>query len=330
MRMESDEIKLITLVARLYYYEGKTQDEISQALNLSRTKISRMLKQSRDLGLVTIRINLNPVELSELEQELRRRFGIQRALIAIDHDDVDLQRTAVAQLVADHMTEIIADDMVVAVGMGRNLGAVADLLDRSKNRTCTFVSAIGGTNRIGHTFNSDHICRRLASRFGGQSETLYAPGYVHDAELHRLLVLNTIVQQTLTRARKADVALIGIGDCSENSYMAGIGWYSSVEIAQARLAGAVADVSGYDFLDSFGRPVAQELCNRVIGLSHADYARIPNVVAIASEPNKTLSLLASLRSGIIRTLATSARNVRAILTIDEASRQDMEAINKTG
>ena len=330
MKTESDEIRLITVVARLYYYEGKTQDEISQSLNLSRTKISRMLKQSRDLGLVTIRINLNPVELSELEQELKRRFGIQRALIAIDHDDVDLQRTAVAQLVADHLTEIIADDTVVAVGMGRNLGAVANLLDISKSRNCTFVSAIGGTNQIGHTLNSDHICRRLATRFGGQNETLYAPGYVHDTDLHRLLMQNSIIQQALTRARRADVALIGIGDCSENSYMAGIGWYSSVEIARARLAGAVADVSGYDFLDTFGRPVAQELCSRIIGLSHADYLRIPNVLAVASEANKTLSLLASLRSGIIRTLATSARNVRAILTIDEASQPQMEEIRRIG
>ncbi len=330
MRIETDEIKLITLVARLYYYEGKTQDEISRALSLSRTKISRMLKQSRDLGLVTIRINLNPVELSELEQELRRRFGVQRALIAIDHDDQDLQRKAVAQLVADHMAEILSDDMVVAVGMGRNLGSVADLLDGATHRSCTFVSAIGGTNRVGHTFNSDQVCRRLAARFGGRSETLYAPGYVHDPELHRLLMANVIVQQTLTRARKADVALIGIGDCSENSYMAGIGWYSSVEIAQARLAGAVADVSGYDFLDTYGRPVARELSRRIIGLSHADYARIPNVLAIASEQNKTLSLLASLRSGIIGTLATSARNIKAILTIDDASRHEMEEIRRTG
>jgi DNA-binding transcriptional regulator LsrR (DeoR family) len=330
MHVESDEIKLIILVARLYYYEGKTQDEISQSLTLSRTKVSRMLKQSRDLGLVVIRINLNPVELSELEQELKRRFGIQRALIAIDHDDMAQQRTAVAQLVADHLTEIIADDMVVAVGMGRNLGAVADLLAISKRRNCTFVSAIGGTNRIGHTLNSDNICRRMASRFGGQNETLYAPGYVDDVDLHRLLVRNTIVQQALARARRADVALIGIGDCSEDSYMAGIGWYSSVEIARARLAGAVADVSGYDFLDTFGRPVAEELCRRVIGLSHADYLRIPNVLAIASEANKTLSLLASLRSGIIHTLATSARNVRAILSIDEASRDEMEKIRRAG
>jgi DNA-binding transcriptional regulator LsrR (DeoR family) len=317
MSLSSEEINLITLVAKQYYFEGRTQNEISDSLNLSRTKISRMLKQSRELGLVSIRINLNPVELSDLGQELKRRFGIRHALIAVDHEDEELQRVAVAQLVADHLAEILSDGMVVAVGMGRNLGAVADLSYSARQRACTFVSAIGGTNRVGDRLNSDSICRKLASKLGGMSEMLYAPACVEDPHLRSLLLKNETVKQALTRARRADVALLGIGDCTENGYMANIGWYSPVEIARARLSGAVADVSGYDFLDIRGQRVALELGDRIIGLSHADYARIPNVIAVVSEQNKTLSLLASLRSGVIDTLATSAGNAHAILAIDD-------------
>ena len=317
MSLSSEETHLITLVAKQYYFEGRTQNEISHSLNLSRTKVSRMLKQSRELGLVSIRINLNPVELSDLGQEFRRRFGIRHALIAIDHEDEELQRAAVAQLVADHLGEILSDGMVVAVGMGRNLGAVADLAHSARQRACTFVSAIGGANRVGDRLNSDSICRKLASKFGGRSEMLYAPAYVEDTNLRTLLLKNDTVKQALTRARRADVALIGIGDCTENGYTADIGWYTPVEIARARLAGAVADVSGYDFLDIRGQRVALDLGDRIIGLSHADYARIPNVIAVVSEANKTLSLLASLRSGVIDTLATSVGNARAILAIDD-------------
>ena len=317
MSLSSEEINLITLVAKQYYFESRTQNEISKLLNLSRTKVSRMLKQSRDLGLVSVRINLNPVELFDLGQELRRRFGVRNALIAVDHEDEELQRAAVAQLVADHLGEILSDDMVIAVGMGRNLGAVADLAHSARQRACKFVSAMGGSNRVGDRLNSDHICRRLASRFGGQSEMLYAPAYVEDAQLRSLLLKNETVKQAMTRARRADMALIGIGDCTENGYMTNIGWYSPLEIARARLAGAVADVSGYDFLNIRGQRVALELGDRIVGLSHADFAHIPNVVAVASEQNKALSLLASLRSGVINTLATSVSNARAILAIDD-------------
>ena len=316
MKTESQDLNLITTVAKQYFYENKTQEEISHALNISRTKIGRMLKQSRELGLVVIRINLNPVELSELERELKTRFGIQRALIAVDHDDEDMQRAAVAQLVADCLAEILTDTMVVAVGMGRNVGAVSNFLQSPKPRECTFVSSIGGELKAGESMNSDHIARRLAAAFNGKSETLYAPAFVKARPLRDLLLEDETVQQTLNRARRSDVALIGVGDCSEDSYLVRMGWYTAFEVLQARMSGTVADVSGYDFLDIWGRPASGELSRRVIGLSHEDFRRIPNVIVMASESNKTLSLLAVLRSGIVNTLATSASNVRSILKID--------------
>jgi len=320
MNINDQELSLITLVAKQYYYEGKTQDEISQAHSLSRTKIGRMLRQARDLGLVTIRINLSPIEFFNLERELKVRFGIQRALIAVDHEDEELQRVAVAQLASDNLTEILADGMTVAVGMGRNLGAVTEQLGTQNSRSCTFVSSIGGSLRAGEGLNSDHIARRFAAAFKGSSETLYAPAHVGDPKLRELLLKDESVQQTLNKARRADVALIGIGDFSESSYLVKMGWYTALEIARARMNGTVADMSGYDFLDIQGQPSAPELQHRVIGLSHDDFRRIPNVIAIASERNKALSLLGSLRSGIINTLATSASNVRSIIEIDEQTR----------
>lgn len=320
MAIDHNEIGLATIVSKQYYYEGKTQDEISRSLKLSRTKIGRLLRRARELGLVTIRINLNPMEFSALEQELRTRFGLRRALIAVDHDDEAQQRAAVAQLVADHLAETLTNETTVAVGMGRNLGEVAAQPGAPKPRGCTFVSSIGGSLKAGEGLNSDHIARRLAAAFGGRSETLYAPAFVRDPRLRELLLSDETVRQTLDRARRADMALIGIGDFSETSYLVRMGWYTPLEIAQARLNGTVVDVSGYDFLDIDGRPSAPELRHRVIGLSHEDFRRIPDVVAVASERSKTLPLLGALRSGIIDTLATSAGNVRTIIDLDEQAK----------
>jgi DNA-binding transcriptional regulator LsrR (DeoR family) len=67
---------------------------------------------------------------------------------------------------------------------------------------------------------------------------------------------------------------------------------------------------------------APELHHRVIGLSHNDFRRIPNVVAVASERSKTLPLLGALRSGIIATLATSVGNVRTIIGLDEQTKTE--------
>ena len=101
-----------------------------------------------------------------------------------------------------------------------------------------------------------------------------------------------------------------------------MGWYTPLEIADARLHGTVVDVSGYLFLDINGQPSAPELQDRVIGLALDDYRWIPNVVAVASERNKTLPLLGALRSGMIGTLATSVGNVRLIIELDEQTKAE--------
>ncbi len=204
--------------------------------------------------------------------------------------------------------------------MGRNVAAVADAPASRSRSDVTFVCAIGGSLRAGEYMNPDHICRRLAERFGGESETLYAPALVTNAELRAELYRNDTVKLTLDRARRANIALIGVGDLSEDSNMVRMGWFTPAEISEARLAGTIGDTMGYDFIDIHGRPANTGMQGRVIGLSRGDLERIGDVIAIASENTKAPAILGALRTGCINTLATSFTNAHTILRLDEATR----------
>jgi DNA-binding transcriptional regulator LsrR (DeoR family) len=48
---------------------------------------------------------------------------------------------------------------------------------------------------------------------------------------------------------------------------------------------------------------------------------IPNVVALAGEPTKSVSILAALRTGAVDVIATSLANAQSILAIDDATRR---------
>jgi len=318
-RVEIADISLMTEIATLYYVEGKTQEVISKRLRVSRVKVGRLLKRAHAEGIVDVRVRQHPSASDELEKELVRRFGIKRALIALDHVDTDAQRSGVASLVADYLSRTLHDNSIVAVGMGRNVGAVAENTFEQGDRKCSFVCAIGGSLRAGEYMNPDHICRRLAMKFGGDSETLYAPALLQNPALRDAMYENSTVRQTLDRARRADTALIGVGDVSENSNMVRMGWFSPEEIAEARLSGTVGDMMGYDFIDLYGKPSATTMQGRVIGLNINDLARIPDVIAIASENTKAVGILGALRTGVIDTLATSVTNAHTILRLDEAA-----------
>ena len=320
---DAADIDLMTEISTLYYVQGETQETIANRLGHSRVRIGRLLKRAQAEGIVDVRVRLHPAVSVEIEQELKRRFGLKRALIALDNADPDMQRSSVASLVADHLSRSLTDGQIVAVGMGRNVAAVADNVFLAESLKVSFVCAIGGSLRAGEHMNPDHICRRLASRFGGDSETLYAPALVQSGELRDALYENSTVRQTLDRARRADTALIGVGDVSEDSNMVRMGWFSAQEIAEARLSGTVGDMMGYDFIDIHGKPSATQMQGRVVGLNIQDLARIPDVIAIASENTKAVGILGALRTGVIDTLATSVTNAHTILRLDEATQGEV-------
>lgn len=315
--MSTDEL---TRIATLYYVDGLTQDELAQRFSISRATVGRMLKRAQELGIVEIRVRHHPRDTSQLEQALIQRFGIQRAIVSINHKDQDKQRELLAGLVASQLDRIITDDAIIAVGMGRNVSAISEHAISSVQRTPHFVCAIGGSYRGGETMNADHICRRLAARFGGESETLYAPALVSQADVRDQLLANDTVRQTLDKARRADIALIGVGDMNDDSNMVRMGWFRSDEIARLKQIGAVGDMMGYDFIDLHGRPVASDLQARVIGLTLDDLRHVPNVIAIASESTKTTAVLGALRSGVINTLATTEHIAQSVLSLDDATR----------
>ncbi|SPZ54223.1 Sor operon activator [Serratia quinivorans] len=314
----SQDNELLTEIAVAYYQDEITQEEIAKKFGISRIKVGRLLKRAKEEGIVEITVRYHPVFSTRLEQQMMERFPISRALIALDHQDEEEQRRQVAALVSNYLAMSLKDDMVLAVGQGRNVAAIADHVGSVAERNCKFICGIGGTHRPGDAINADHISRRLAKKFGGSSETLYAPAYVENRALKDAFMQNGTIKETLDRARKADVALVGIGDMNENSYMVKLGWFTPHEIIDASLnQGVIGDIAGYDFFSAQGQHIDTVMNDRVIGLSIDELRKIPCVIAIASENTKALAILGALRTGAIDIIATSALNVRTILNMSQ-------------
>lgn len=248
-------------------------------------------------------------------------FGLQRVLLAPDAESPTRQRALVAMAASEFLETSLQPGSVVAVGMGRNIAALADTQVKRTVDTATFVCATGGASEAGETGNADHICRRLAERFGGRAVTLYAPAFVPNAETRALILQNPTVQKTYALAQSSDFALVGIGDLGHDSHMARMGWFSHAEIEEARNSGVVGDLMGYDFFDRDGAPKNENLGGRVIGLSIDQLRKIRCVVAVASERNKVHAIIGALRTGSIDVLATSMSICQEVLALADLGHQ---------
>ncbi|MGF1740068.1 sugar-binding transcriptional regulator [Vibrio profundum] len=309
---------LLTEISVAYYQEGATQEEISKKFSISRAKVGRMLKQARDEGIVEITVKYHPVFSAKIEQRMMERFGVKRALIALDQPNEELQREQVAGLVSKYLSSTLKNGMVVSIGQGRNVSAVGHYTGVISPKNCKFVCGIGGIHPRGGDYNADHISRQMAKKYGGTSETLYAPAYAENRDQKLAFMQNATIKQTLDLARKADVALVGIGDMSENSYMVDLGWFTPEEVVQSRLKdGVVGDFAGYDFFNIQGKVMNTAMNDRVIGLGMDEYRAISQVIAIVAENSKPLALLGALRTGAIDVVATSVSNALTVLNLDE-------------
>lgn len=119
--INSENSDLLTEISVAYYQDGATQEEISKKFSISRAKVGRMLKQARDEGIVEITVKYHPVFSAKIEQRLVERFGVKRALIALDQPTEELQRLQVAGLVSNYLNNTLKNGTVITVGQGRNV-----------------------------------------------------------------------------------------------------------------------------------------------------------------------------------------------------------------
>ena len=306
------DIELMTRVASQYYLEGMTQEAVARSLRLSRPKVGRLLDRARITGIVEITVHV-PRDLGlQVEAALVAEFGLDQVLLVNDQTDETGQRESVARAVAGFLKRQLSDGDVVALGMGRNVGAVPDFVGTPPPRAATFVSAIGGSPLVDTGVNPNEICRRLAEAFAGSAEVLYAPAYAETPAVRDAFINHDDVRDVLERARRATVALIGIGNARDDSAVVSMGCFSVSEMRRLRDRGAVGDILG-SFFDADGRAVVDGIGDRVVAIGRADLEAIPFVVAICSERDKGDAILGALRSGMVNVLVTNLSTARTVL-----------------
>ena len=83
----SDDLFQISRIAKYYYEEQLTQNQIAEKENISRPTVSRYLKKAHTLGLVQINVvDLNSTN-SELKSHLEKKFDIDEVTISNTYND---------------------------------------------------------------------------------------------------------------------------------------------------------------------------------------------------------------------------------------------------
>ena len=304
---------LLYKIAKAYYEDGLTQDQIGKRFGLSRIKVSRLLQQARQSRVVQITITPPTDSFGDIERDLETAYGLDEVIVvstfSSEQSDV-VPRLGVAA--AGYLARCLGDQQVLDLSWGSTLLAVVDALAPQNLPELRVVQMLGGLGRLeSETYGAD-LTMRMAQTLGARMRLLPSPGIVSSKLVRDALLQDVNIAETLQLAARADLALVGIGSPMVGSVILDAGILNESELAELKALGAVGDIA-LRFFDDDGQAVDHAVNDRIIGLDLAQIKRIPRVVGVAGGDGKYEVIRGAVRGNLVDVLITDENTATRLL-----------------
>jgi len=311
-----DRASLLAEIAELYYLEGKDQAEIANSVGVTRSMISRMLKEARQSGIVEVRIHRSMESDPGLESELQQRFALKR--VHVTRGDPSRSASLVKQLgaaAAQVLAEYLTPGIIIGLAWGISIGATVDAFDARRRVPARVVQLAGALGARNAEYDGYGLVQRFAQKIGGESYFLNAPCYCPTPEMVQSLLETPAIRETVELGRQAGVALLGVGSTQRKySSFYRSGYIPSQEIDRLHELGAVGNVCGTHF-NILGESVCEDFSQHLIVIRKEDLLGIPVRLGVSGGPGKAVPILGALRGGFLNVLVTDAATARKVLEL---------------
>lgn len=292
------------LVARIcwhYFKEGQTQDAIAQHLKITRKRVNQLLGEARESGFVQISITGPLGPASELEAKLTAKFKLKRVVVVPTPMQADV-RALVGAAAGHYISENLKPRAALGITWGGTINMAAQNLRRRSGQDNKVVLLCGGLAES-TSINPYDNAAMMARALDATCSYITAPMFTATEKLRDDLVSSEPVRSVLAMVPKLDMALLSAIDLSRHSKALEYGVISRSTWESLRHAGAVGDICGH-YLGADGKPIAHELCQRVINPSLKDLRAIPELVLAAGGKEKAPIVVAGIRAGLCHVLIT--------------------------
>lgn len=315
--MDVNRLELLGQVATWYYEDNMGQTEIAARIGRSRSMVSRMLNEARDLGLVEIRVRFPLKTNRDLEAQLCQEFNLSeaRVLASPPDDDFPTLLRRIGRLGAYYLEEVLHDNITIGIGWGATLHALVKAMPQVSLQNSVVAQMMGAIGRGDPMVDGSELARWLSQKLNATHYFLPAPLIVESEVVAQALLNDPMVVDVLTLTHQADITLVGIGPV--NSRLSGLyrtGYLTEDDAQRLIRAGVVGDVAGH-MLDINGNLADVPENRRLIVQDLESLKRAPHVIGVAGGAIKTLAILAALRSGCLNVLITDAITATDILKI---------------
>lgn len=308
-RPKLDEQDLVVRAAWAYYMHGHGQAEIAKALNLSRTKVTRLLSQAREAGIVRISLDHEMVETLALADWVSATYEVEEVILTppLPHDPEtsptidELSRRAVGMAAANLLERKAQTGGPVRVGLGagRTIGRVVDAVANLTKSDLT-VQALLGATHIDDGLSCYSLALDLARCTGGVAQTLPLPLFTGTGQSNAAMANDPMIARLIDTTAHTDFNILSCGPVAPSSAFSHRAGVSDLDMEDLMARGAVCEIAGL-FLNESGAPVRTALDARRIGVAWEVLSDRPNIVVAAGAP-KARALRAVMKAGLAQAI----------------------------
>ena len=314
---DTEELDLAVRASWLSYVGGYSQEQIAARLGVSRIKTHRLIAFAHKRGLIKVSIEHDLSELVSLENQLIQKFALKTCMLApkltLDDKQQETENWAALGMVgARFLKQQLQNSkaLTIGIGWGRTLAAVAEQTRIRANARHRVVALIGSLTRHSAA-NPYDVIHRLVDKTGAEGYYLPVP-YIADTLADKsVFVAQKSTQDMMQLARESNLCLIGIGQCTQQSFLKQSELITQKEYTGLKKAGAVGDLLGR-FFNKQGQLVDSDVNQRSIGLEIKELAK-RNAIAIAGGQDKIPAIRAALKCGVLSGLITDEAVARKLL-----------------
>ncbi len=295
---------LLVEVARLYYEHQMNQQSIAKKLGISRPTVSRLLLQAREQGIVRIQIH-DPREVgTQLEQELKEKFSLKKAIVVPNGTgDPRVIKNRLGQAAVIYLDSIIHPDMIVGISWGTTMQAVTRKLHKRPLKNVIVVQLNGGISRAEYDTHASEIAQKISENYSAIPYVLPLPAVVDRVDVKQAIVSDKNIARTLELARKAEIAMFTVGAFSHQSVLVKADYFEPEEVNALLDRGAVGDICSR-ILNKEGQICSPNLDARTIGTELNELRKKPYSIAVAGGKEKFPAVRAGLAGEWFNVLIT--------------------------
>lgn len=319
-KFRADQQELKVRAAWHYFIEGLTQEQVAQQLGVSRLKALRLLASARGDGTVQISINREVDSIFRLQRALETHLNLVEAIVVPTSDQTEASvSTVVGHATGQYLSKELANGISVGVGWGATLKVCMQSLVQQDIEKLTVVSLLGGLTHA-TADNPSAVAWRLADLYGTNLYQITAPIFVPESGMAKALWQLKDFRQLGERARDVDIALLSVGNISEEASIFRRGILDFSEMTSLRKAGAVGDVLCH-FVDAEGRIVDHPVNHRVMAISPTAIRDVPKVIISSGGQSKARIIRAGVAATNASVLITDISAAEAILELDPIAKK---------